>query len=140
MKVLKSVFLALLLHLYIQFDMFIQLKLYDSGSSLADWAAILLPAIFGVVTYFLLKKICKNPNGIFIIAFAAICLVFIVLHYDINYFTSMYDEVNRIHHYNETYYELRVNAVCDGILHIVSFIVTYVIYAIRNNSRKGEIK
>ena len=135
MKILKSVVLALLLHLYIQLDMFIQLKLYDSGSFLAGGAAILLPMIFGVATYFLLKKIYKKPSGIFIIAFATFCLIFIVLHYDIGYFTAMlYDEVNRVHHYNETYYELRVNAVADGILHMISFIVAYVTYLVRSKA------
>lgn len=140
MKVLKSVFLALLLHLYIQLDMFAQLKLYDSGSFLADGASIMLPAVFGVVTYFLLKKIYKKPSGIFIIAFAALCLFFVVLHYDIDYFTNLYGAVDRIYYYDRIDYELRVNAVFDGILHIVSFIVTYVIYMIRNNSKKGEPK
>lgn len=136
MKVLKSVFLALILHLYIQFDMFIQLKLYDSGSFLAGGASIMLPVIFGVVTYFLLMKIYKKPRGIFIITFAAFCLVFIVLHYDINYFTNLYGAVDRIYYYDKIDYELRVNAVFDGILHIVSFVVTYVVYLIRNKSTK----
>ena len=138
MKVLKSVFVALLFHLIMQVNILIQGKIYDTMIMLdiSNIAFILLAVVFGVVVYLIFKKSGRNIYGTSTIIFAAIYVLFLCLS-QTGYFMWLFKLI--IPHYDETYYELDINAFLMGIAQTIAYVVSSIIYLIKSKKHPLEL-
>ncbi len=136
MKIIKAVLFSLLIHLYMQIDMLLQIKSYDSNSGTSNFLAFTLPVIFAVVVYFIFKTLTKKEFWITIISFVIIYVLFVYLGSSTNYFKWLFNLMKLDVYYDDTYYELGVNAMLDGVLHTIGFIVSSATYLIKNRRVK----
>ena len=60
MKIIKAILFSLLIHLYIQFDMLLQIKSYDSNSGMSDFFAFALPVIFAIIVYLIFANLTRK--------------------------------------------------------------------------------
>lgn len=133
-KALKPFVFGLLLHLYMQINILIQIKAYDSAPGFfSDMLAFILPIIFGFVVYCKLKNVTKVNFGITLLWFVALFVFFLVLGYVTDYFNWLF---NLVVFYDETYYELDINAMLDGLLHTISIVVVFVTYIVKLKKAK----
>ena len=133
MKIIKAVLLSLLIHLYMQFDILLQIKSYDSNSGVSYFLSFILPIIFAVVVYFIFKTLTKKEFWVAIISFVIIYVLFVYLGNSTNYFKWLFNLMKLDVYYDDTYYELGVNAMLDGVLHTIGFIVSSAIYFKKTN-------
>ena len=136
MKIIKAVLLSLLIQLYMQIDILLQIKSYDSNSGVSDFLAFALPVIFAVVVYFIFKILTKKEFWVTIISFVIIFVLFVYLGNSTNYFKWLFNLMKLDVYYDDTYYELGVNAMLDGVLHTIGFIVSSAIYLLKNRRVK----
>lgn len=129
MKIVKAVLISLLMHLYIQIDILLQIKAYDSNSDIFNWLTIILPIIFAVAVYFTFKALDSREFWMTVISFVVIYAVFIVSGSRTDYFKWLF---NLMVYYDELSYEIGINAMLDGLAHTVGFIVSGVTYLIKN--------
>ncbi|MBQ8541672.1 MAG: hypothetical protein IJ435_09405 [Clostridia bacterium] len=136
MKMLKAILFSLLIHLYMQIDMLLQIKSYDSNVGISNFLAFTLPIIFAVVVYFIFKTLNKKEFWISVISFVIIYVLFVYLGNSTNYFKWLFNLMKLSVFYDDTYYELGVNAIADGLLHTIGFVVSSAIYLIKNRRTK----
>ena len=130
MKILKSIFVALLFHLIMQINILIQGKIYDAMPDVSDFVCLLLSVVFGVVTYLIFKKFGRNTYWISTIIFAVIYILFICFISKTNYFMWLFKLT--IPYYDETYYELDINAMVTGLAHTIAYVVSSITYFIKS--------
>jgi len=136
MKILKSILFSLLIHFYMQIDILLQIKTYDSNSGISDFVAFALPIIFTIVVYYIFKSLDKKEFWITTVSFIAIYVMFIYLGNSTNYFEWLFNLMKLNVIYDDTYYELGVNATVDGLLHTIGFVFSSTIYLIKNRRIK----
>ena len=119
-----------------QIDILLQIKSYDSNSGVSDFLAFALPVIFAVVVYFIFKILTKKEFWVTIISFVIIFVLFVYLGNSTNYFKWLFNLMKLDVYYDDTYYELGVNAMLDGVLHTIGFIVSSAIYLLKNRRVK----
>ena len=136
MKIIKAVLFSLIIHVYMQIDTLLQIKSYDSNSGISNFLVFVLPVIFAVVVYFIFKTLTKKEFWISIISFFIIYGLFVYLGSSTNYFKWLFNLMKLDIYYDETYYELGVNAMLDGVLHTIGFVVLSAIYLIKNRRVK----
>ena len=136
MKILKSILFSLLIHFYMQIDILLQIKTYDSNSGVSDFVAFALPIIFTIVVYYIFKCLDKKEFWITTVSFIAIYVMFIYLGNSTNYFEWLFNLMKLNVFYDDTYYELGVNAMVDGLLHTIGFVFSSTIYLIKNRRIK----
>lgn len=130
MKILKSIFVALLFHLIMQINILIQGKIYDVMPDVSDFVCLLLSVVFGVVTYLIFKKLGRNTYWVSTIIFAVIYILFICFISKTNYFMWLFKLT--IPYYDETYYELDINAMVTGLAHTIAYVVSSITYFIKS--------
>jgi len=130
MKILKSIFVALLFHLIMQINILIQGKIYDAMPDVSDFVCLLLSVVFGVVTYLIFKKLGRNTYWVLTIIFAVIYILFICFISKTNYFMWLFKLT--IPYYDETYYELDINAMVTGLAHTIAYVVSSITYFIKS--------
>ena len=130
MKILKSIFVALLFHLIMQINILIQGKIYDAMPDVSDFVCLLLSVVFGVVTYLIFKKLGRNTYWVSTIIFAVIYILFICFISKTNYFMWLFKLT--IPYYDETYYELDINAMVTGLEHTIAYVVSSITYFIKS--------
>ena len=130
MKILKSIFVALLFHLIMQINILIQGKIYDAMPDVSDFVCLLLSVVFGVVTYLIFKKLGRNTYWVSTIIFAVIYILFICFISKTNYFMWLFKLT--IPCYDETYYELDINAMVTGLAHTIAYVVSSITYFIKS--------
>ena len=137
MKIIKAILFSLLIHLYIQFDMLLQIKSYDSNSGMSDFFALVLPVIFAIIVYrIIFANLTRKEFLISTISFVVVYVLFICLGNSTSYFKWLFNLMNLDVYYDDTYYELGVNAMLDGVLHTIGYVVSSTIYLIKN----GKVK
>ena len=136
MKIIKAILFSLLIHLYIQFDMLLQIKSYDSNSGMSDFFAFALPVIFAIIVYLIFANLTRKEFLISTISFVVVYVLFICLGNSTSYFKWLFNLMNLDVYYDDTYYELGVNAMLDGVLHTIGYVVSSTIYLIKN----GKVK
>lgn len=136
-KALKPFLFGLLLYLYMQADILIQIKAYDSAPGFFSYMLTLaLPIIFGFVIYCKLKKCDRNQFWITLLCFVVLYIRFLIVGYATDYFKWLFNLTNLSVFYDDTYYELGVNAILDGAYHTISMIVVCVVYLVKTKRRK----
>ena len=130
MKILKSIFVALLFLLIMQINILIQGKIYDAMPDVSDFVCLLLSVVFGVVTYLIFKKLGRNTYWVSTIIFAVIYILFICFISKTNYFMWLFKLT--IPYYDETYYELDINAMVTGLAHTIAYVVSSITYFIKS--------
>ena len=130
MKILKSIFVALLFHLIMQINILIQGKIYDAMPDVSDFVCLLLSVVFGVVTYLIFKKLGRNTYWVSPIIFAVIYILFICFISKTNYFMWLFKLT--IPYYDETYYEHDINAMVTGLAHTIAYVVSSITYFIKS--------
>ena len=136
MKIIKAVLFSVIIHLYMKIDMLLQIKSYDSNSGMSNFLALVLPIMFAIVVYLMFKTLRKNEFWISTISFAVIYVLFICLGNSTSYFKWLFNLMNLDVYYDDTYYELGVNAILDGVLHTIGYVVSSTIYLIKNRKVK----
>lgn len=138
MKILKAILFSMLIHLYMQIDILLQIKSHDSNSGMSDFLMIALPIIFAIVVYCVFKRISKKEFWITTFSFIAIYVMFVYLSNSTNYFKWLFNLVNLSIYYDGSYnyYELGINAMVDGVLHTICFLIPSTIYLIKNRRVK----
>ena len=136
MKILKSILFSLLIHFYMQIDILLQIKTYDSNSGISDFVAFALPIIFTIVVYCIFKSLDKKEFWIATVSFIAIYVMFVCLGNSTDYFKWLFNLMKLDVFYDDTYYELGVNAMVDGLFHTIGFVVSSTIYLIKSRRIK----
>ncbi len=130
MKILKSIFFALMFHLIMQINILIQGKIYDTMPDFSDFVYLILSVVFGIVAYFIFKKFSKNTYWVLTIIFVVIYISFICFVSKTNYFMWLFKLT--VPYYDETYYELDINAMMTGLTHTIAYVVSSIIYLIKS--------
>ncbi len=127
MKAIKAVMLTLGIHLYIQIDILLQIKSYDSRWGDSDILALVLPIIFAVAVFFIIKTLTKKEFWISVISFVGIYVLFSFIGITTDYFKWLFNLMQLDVYYDDSYYELGINAMLDGVLHMIAVTVSYII-------------
>lgn len=131
MKILKSILFSLLIHLYMQVDILLQIKSYDSDSGISNFLLFALPVIFAIVVGCIFINLNKKEFWITTFSFITIYAIFVYLGKSTNYFKWLFNLMTLSVLYNDAYYELGVNAMVDGLLHTIGFVISSGIYLIK---------
>ena len=130
MKMLKSIFVALLFHLIMLVNILLQIAIYDTSESGSVFVFLFLTGAYGAIVYFVSFWAFDNDERKIywssVATFALLYVVFICFVSKTYYFTWLFRLT--VPRYSNTYYEIGIHALLTGLTHTVAYVISSVIY------------